>query len=66
MTKKIITTEPAQRKYELCLKSHCEAPDFEATITARSKDEAIEKIQNEIDVDADIIRNNLREIKNHV
>lgn len=31
------------RKYQLYLKSHCEAPDYEAMVEANSEEEAIKK-----------------------
>ena len=50
------------KTYILALKSHCEAPDFEISIEAKNKKEAIKKIKEMFDIDEDIIVKNLAEI----
>jgi hypothetical protein len=48
-------------KYFLTIKSHTYAPDYEDSIEAESKEEAIKKFANCIDLDESIIRDNIEE-----
>jgi len=46
------------KTYQVYIKSHCEAPDFEYEVEADNPKEAIEKIQSEYDLgDREIIEN---------
>ena len=36
--------EDEMKTYELCIKSHCEAPDFEVEVEANNVEEAVDKL----------------------
>ena len=51
--------DTAIKSYHLVLKSHCEAPDFEAEVDAFSEDEAVKAFQQRVDADAETIKANM-------
>jgi len=57
------------KTFELYLKSHCEAPDFEREVEAETKEEALDKIRKEtgnslIEWEDDVLLENMEEIPN--
>lgn len=56
------------KTFELYLKSHCEAPDFEVEIKAETKEEALKEIKNQYgsqlaDFSDEILLENISQIK---